>query len=362
MLATLLVSLAAATAPVQVLLQDALPHGNDAARAYRYLRREAAHELEPRERRFFIAQVAANLAAKKALAPVMGSPLGLSLGELEREVIDYEAFKLKSYLTSGVFPKRYFGYFDERWDTAALERELKRVVHRAVALANEDAASQHQAVRITDAEVAVTFIAEGGALLLREHQAELTHIVPVQDVGMDDLVPLFARHVGLIKKLDRALGTHLGTVVDQSGALRPMSYPEALAAVAVLWLAEKERAAAMLERSGGGDLSRRSPDEQYVIGSLVYNSGILFRPSRVRMIRDFTTGRYLVLVSRENARTRWPLPVLARGPALADLIFRGGYPEQPTSWNAVYHVLQRYGAFVALRRFTNVFDAHGMFR
>lgn len=39
----------------------------------------------------------------------------------------------------------------------------------------------------------------------------------------------------------------------------------------------------------------------------------------------------------------------------------GDYPEQPTSWNGVYHVLQRYGAYTALKRFTDVFDDGDMF-
>ena len=43
---------------------------------------------------------------------------------------------------------------------------------------------------------------------------------------------------------------------------------------------------------------------------------------------------------------------------------RGGldYPEQPTAWLAGYHVLQRYGAYEALQRFTDVFDETGAFR
>jgi hypothetical protein len=38
------------------------------------------------------------------------------------------------------------------------------------------------------------------------------------------------------------------------------------------------------------------------------------------------------------------------------------YPRQLTSWNAVYHVLQRYGAWVGVSRFATVFDGNGAFR
>ncbi|MFH1679190.1 MAG: hypothetical protein ABIH26_00945, partial [Candidatus Eisenbacteria bacterium] len=36
-----------------------------------------------------------------------------------------------------------------------------------------------------------------------------------------------------------------------------------------------------------------------------------------------------------------------------------GYREQPTSWQGAYHVLQRYGAFKALRDLTSLFDDRG---
>jgi hypothetical protein len=31
-------------------------------------------------------------------------------------------------------------------------------------------------------------------------------------------------------------------------------------------------------------------------------------------------------------------------------------PRQLTSWSAVYHILQRYGAWVALEKFSDVFE------
>ncbi len=271
MLAALLLALAAASAPVETLPHDALPAGNEAATAYRHLLRkaEALAPKEARTRRFFFSGVAANLAEKQRLEAVQGSPLGLSEREIEREVIDFEAFEYQTYLSSGVFPKRCFGYFDERWDTAALEQELKEVVHAAVRLANAGAARRHGPVRLTDEEVAVTFIAEGGAILLRERQAELPHIQPVADIGMDDLVSIFSRHAALLAALDQAHGTQLKRVVGPFGTMRPMSYREALAATSVTWLDEKERAARLLAAAGGGALRARSVREQFAIGSLV---------------------------------------------------------------------------------------------
>ena len=59
------------------------------------------------------------------------------------------------------------------------------------------------------------------------------------------------------------------------------------------------------------------------------------------------------------ARAGEPTPSLRARALLVDL---GRYPEQATSWSAVYHVLQRYGGYVALVRFGNVFDSAGAFR
>src|SRR5947208_771697 len=60
------------------------------------------------------AAVAENLAEKRALPPVDGKTFPLSSKEIERTVIDYECWKAETFVTSGVFPKRYFGYFDRK--------------------------------------------------------------------------------------------------------------------------------------------------------------------------------------------------------------------------------------------------------
>ena len=44
---------------------------------------------------------------------------------VRRDIVDYEAFKLQTYVTSGVTPKRYFGYLDGELDTAEEERVLR---------------------------------------------------------------------------------------------------------------------------------------------------------------------------------------------------------------------------------------------
>ena len=56
---------------------------------------------------------------------------------------------------------------------------------------------------------------------------------------------------------------------------------------------------------------------------------------------------------------RWALPVMVAKLNLKQVLSGGDYPVQPTSWSAVYHVLQRHGAYVGLSRFTDAFDAKG---
>ncbi|MBN2360236.1 MAG: hypothetical protein JXR83_12360, partial [Deltaproteobacteria bacterium] len=309
--------------------------------------------------------IAANLADKRELRDASGTPFRLSEGELRRTVIDYELFKLESFVTSGVFPKRYFGYLDGRWDTAPHERTLRSTVQRAVSISNAHLASQRSPLRITDAEIAVTFLAEGGALLLRENRSRIDSVHPVFDIGLDDIATGFRAQAGLVHKLDAAFGTALGGVVvwqdGQPFLVRNFKFVEAILGTVVMWVWEKELAADQLRQAGRRPLHERTVDEQFVIGSLVYNSGLTFDDRRVKQILRFDTATYLYGVSRANRQRRPELPVLPPAPALAALLERGIYPEQPTSWAAVYHILQRYGAYVALQRCSDQFDRGGMF-
>ncbi|MHB8877690.1 MAG: hypothetical protein ACYC8T_28700 [Myxococcaceae bacterium] len=321
---------------------------------------------DPRLRAALMREVTANLGKKRALGPAFT----LSPGELERTVIDYEAFKLRTFAASGVFPKRYFGYFDERWDTAAREAQLRHAVCAAVDELNAAEAAQSSPLRFTDAEVAVTFISEGGALLLGERQAEADRVHPVQGVGLDDIAIGVSRRPDLVKRLDKRLGTRLEGIVAFVGEgsskapvlSRFMTFPEAIAGTALMYQYEKQLAAAKLAAAGRGALEARSLDEQFIIASLVYNSGILFSAERIEAIRTFSSGAYLEELSRNSSSKRWPLPVFTPAGALERLRAGAGYPVQPTSWSAVYHVLQRYGGFAGLRRFTPVFDERGAFQ
>jgi len=50
----------------------------------------------------------------------------LSQDQIRRTVIGYESFKLEKYVKSGVFPKRYFGYFDLQYDTAPMNGRYEK--------------------------------------------------------------------------------------------------------------------------------------------------------------------------------------------------------------------------------------------
>jgi len=309
--------------------------------------------------------IAANLADKRELRDISGTRFWLSETELRRTVIDYELFKLESFVGAGVFPKRYFGYLDGKWDSAPYEAQLRATVQRGVAIVNQQLVAGRSPLRITDAEVVVTFLAEGGALLLREHQDRIDSVHPVFDIGLDDIATGFRSHAALVKQLDSAFGTQLGSVVvwrdGQPLLVRNFTFVEAVLGTVVMWLWEKERAVGKLQRARRTPLASRPLDEQFIIGSLVYNSGLAFDDRRVDQIRRFDTASYLAEISRANRERRSELPVQPPQPALAALLADGGYPDQPTSWSAVYHILQRYGGYVALQRCTDLFDANGMF-
>jgi hypothetical protein len=332
-----------------------------------------------------------NLAEKQARDRA-GPPLPMTADEIARTVIAYEAFKLERFVTSGVFPKRYFGYLDGKHDTAAYERTVRDTTRRVVSVINAYQLERKHPIRVSDVEIVVTFLAEGGAILLRERQDLLAALHPVLQVGLDDVAMGFSDLPGLEERIDREVGTRLGTLVGwmpagaaslpepsavpdgvrwlkhDHGAAGPFAYlrrymtlEEAIAGTALMYLWEKELAVQKMASHKTRALHERPLAEQFIIASLVYNSGTLHAPARWEMIRDFDAAAWVAARSERNAATRGRLNVM---PAVSGLDWiRSGhdYPEQLTSWLAVYHVLQRYGALVALRDLTDHFTADGAF-
>lgn len=335
----------------------------------KYLEGELKHAFpgDPKLQAQVLENIAQNLADKQSLPLFDGKSFPLTADELKRVVIDYEIFKMKTYLSAGVFPKRYFGYFDERWDTAPRERVLREVTHTAVKLINEAQQKKNSATRVSDIEVAVTFIAEGGALLLREHQAQLDDVHPVYGVGLDDIAKGLRLYRELAMQFDKELGTGLQQIVswDTAGRAyltRNMHFKEAILGTALMYIYEKELAAKKLKETEATSIEQLSLDEQFIVGSLVYNSGLTFTAKSRASIKSFATGDQLNFISTRNVKRLGLLPVLAPSIALNRVRAGDGYPDQPTSWSGMYHVLQRYGGYQALRRFTTVFDEAGMYK
>ncbi|MCP4809586.1 MAG: hypothetical protein GY913_01730 [Proteobacteria bacterium] len=294
---------------------------------------------------------------------------------LEREVKAFEAWKLETTVSSGVVPKRYFGYVDGVGDTADEERVLRETTIASVAAINAWQADRGSKIRITEQEVVVTFLAEGGALWLGRR----TELHPVMDVGLDDIASGTREYADLMAEIDATAGTGLGELVvwapkgTSSGdrligehdgqvpyLVRDMTLAESVAGTALMWVWEKEIAAKNSTRAGYGLIDAMPLREQFIAGSLVYNSGDVHSPTRWRQIRDFDTAQVIWDKSEANARSRWRLEVFEPPMILRELA-ADGYPEQPTAWLAMYHVLQRYGAFEALSRFTDVFEEDGAF-
>ncbi len=287
----------------------------------------------------------------------------LDAARIRKQIIEAEAFKLETYIATGVFPKRYFGYLDEQRDTAEYEMRLKTAARSAARACNRWLDNSHSVFRVTEQEIIVTFLAEGGAILLRERQDQLESIHPIQGIGLDDIATGFTDLEPLVKLLDAEVGTKLTEIVKWNGNTpylsRHFGFEEAIAGTAAMWVWEKQIAERKLLASGRTSLSKRPLDEQFVIASLVYNSGILFDESTITKIKKLDAGDYVFELSEKTKAKRWPLPVRPAVASLKLLLSGGAYPEQPTSWSAVYHVLQRYGGYVGLSRFTSAFDAKG---
>lgn len=321
------------------------------------------------------------------------TPLTLDAKTISRTVIGYEGFKLERYVTSGVFPKRYFGYLDGRAETAAHEIEAMHAARAAAAAANRWAEQNGRPVRITEAEVLVTFLAEGGALWLGERGP----FHPVMDVGLDDIALGHRDQPGLLTALDEASGSDLMGMVAWWDGVGPLPKPSALpdserwlrrdhgkgddrkegpfpylthamtlketvVGTALMYVWEKEIAQSKLLEGGHRGIMERPLDEQFVISSLIYNSGLLHDPIRWKQILTFQTGQWLYDRSEKNKATRPTLALLPPPRQLSAFLSTGRYEQQNTSWVAVYHVLQRYGAFAALYRFTDAFLPDGSLR
>ncbi|MBN1335368.1 MAG: hypothetical protein JXB39_05360 [Deltaproteobacteria bacterium] len=330
-------------------------------------------------------QVAANLSHKATLA----IPPRLDADRLRRTVIDYEIFKLETYVRAGVFPKRYFGYLDLEGDTAEAERVLRDTVICATDGVNAWEAARGSPLRASDMDVAVTFLAEGGALLLASAATFRDALHPVIDVGLDDLASGLADLPGLVDRLDAACGTGLGSLVAWTspdappppGARGPLAsapsragwltrdatFREAIVGTAALWIWEMDLAARKLEAEGRVPLPLRDRATRFVHTSLVYNSGILHAEDTVAAIVGLECGptvwaRSEAAALRPTPDTRPRLPVAPPDVLLAEILGGAPYREQPTSWLAAYHVAQRFGAWEALRRLTDGFDDEGRFR
>lgn len=322
--------------------------------------------------------LADNVAAK-ALSRSEG--VSFTAASLIATAIEFEAFRITAFRNSGVAPKRYFGFLDEAGRGATYETQLKSVAVRVAPILNAYAAKKGLGVTITPKEIVVTHIAEGAALLLSTNLANVDDVHPVSGVGLDDYRRGFSQYADLVGEIDAAFKSRLGTIAKNperpganailgGGVVRhlerhlgivSMTFEESVLGTAVMYLWEKVITEERRRADGRPSLGTLSLDEQYVQASLVYNSGVLFADERARQIMDFSTAAYLFETSEKSAVKRPRLPVML--PEVADALLERGeaLPSQPTSWNAVYHILQRYGAWVALTKFATVFTPDGGF-
>ena len=288
-----------------------------------------------------------------------GQRLPMTADRIQRQVCAFEAFKAEVFVGSGVFPKRWFGYLDGQWDTRADELVLREVVDRAVPVANAELERLGHDFRLTDQEVISTWLAEGGTLILGDPRAAAGTLDPIMDVGLDSLIRGFGTWAPLVAKLDEAVGSAVSDTVVGDRYRLDFTLTDSIVGTVVMLCDERALLSRKLADAGRAPQAGRPFADQFILASLHYNSGLLFGEERVAMIREHRTAAYLVEISEKNADRRPLLPVLI--PADAGLLLQQGapYSAQWTSWNAVYHVLQRYTSWEALGRYTDWFTAEG---
>lgn len=320
--------------------------------------------------------IASNLASKVASHSEGAS---FTAETIISSTVEFEAFRITNFRNSGVAPKRYFGFLDEKGRTAAYETKLRTVSARVSPIINAYAEEKRLGVRVTPKEIIVTHLAEGGALLLTRDFYLADSIHPVSGIGLDDYRLGLKQYADLVSTIDIEFKSRLAAIANNperpranailgAGTVRrleryvgavSMTFDESVLATAIMYLWEKVITEQKRRAAGGTPLNTLSLDEQFVVTSLVYNSGILFSDERVRQIMAFDTAEYLAETSEKNAATRQKLPVMQPNAADALLERDEPLPVQPTSWNAVYHILQRYGAWVALTKFASFFSPDG---
>ena len=293
------------------------------------------------------------------------SNISYSESDLMLHLIEYEKFRLDRYISSAVSPKRYFGFFDEKGDTAIYEHLLKETITQAVPVINKFSESKGLQVHVSDKEIAVTFLSEGGALLMTTRTKMINRVHPIRDVGLDDFRLGFPHYPELIKILDSKFKTDIAGLswnfFGNSVLIRPMTFKEAILGTAVMYLYEKELATTFFYKSNHRALDLEPLNRQFIHASFVYNSGLFFSEERINQITNFSTAEYLYNSNIKNSHSRPLLPIFAPQEIRDRLKSNQKIPRQNTSWNTVYHILQRYGAWVALEKFSDYFNEQGMF-
>lgn len=293
--------------------------------------------------------------ARKSLSRAEGVTFDVTM--LTATGLDYEAFRVATFRSASVTPKLFTGFIDRVGKTGSYEARLLAISTKITPILNRYAAKLNLGITVTPKEIAVTHMAEGGALMLTTTFDKVDAIHPIMGIGLDDHRIGLVHYPGLVAEIDATFGTKLaalkGTPEDS------MTFDESVLGTGIMYLYEKELTARKLAAENRKPLAERPLDEQFVVTSLVYNSGILFVEERFRQILEFDTANYIAEVSEKTAHKRPRLPVMTPQDADAYLASGASLPYQPMSWNAVYHVLQRYGAWVALDRYTKTFTPAG---
>ncbi len=361
-LATLLVSsdLAAAQVPCESerkVIADIIDSGRVSASIETALEREYEKQNTRGIGNAYCVQI------RKSVESLQRYRLKVSPERFIKQAVQFESFRLDTFISSGVAPKKYFGFFDEMGDTAKYEGILRETVIDVAEIIARHGVQDKLGFAITEKEIAVTFLAEGGALLLTNPEDSPDRVHPVRGIGLDDYRKGFDRFPALVRELDDHFGTRLNNLLLRIGGtkilLRPMTFREAILGTAVMYLYEKEIAVALMRAEWKTEVSSLPPDSQFIATSLVYNSGIAFAPERIDQIQRFDTADYLDTISKNSRRL--PLSLSSSAESLAVLKRGEALPLQLTSWNAVYHILQRYGAWVAIEQFSSTFE-QGRFR
>jgi hypothetical protein len=393
--ALFLMLIAAEGPPIEDVVSFFVGNPADVAEAAGYIRNQSrksgqALAVEYGEDPAAVTNLIQNLIARNLLDKIaISTPSNrfpLTKQQVMRQVADFEIFRLETFIRSGVFPRRYFGYFDEIWDTAKYETRLRKAIHKATKVANDYLEQTGESIRHTEMELAVFYVSEGGAVRMLYFQENIENNDPWLHGGLQDLIRYVEALPNLLNQLERVIESDIRSAVSRpAGRMvegRNLYFDEVIVGSALRYTYMKLHAQKRYRERHGLAIERLPFTEQLIATRSYQEIGPrdsrellqemlhdeVFTSDQFRMVQNLEGASRLRELALTQAASSEKIVVFGPKENLSRMLKERMYPFQPAEWwgtarhSTIYNVLMTYGGMVALTKFSDLFDEAGRFR